>query len=107
MRIATGIIAILFLVIGASLYINEAQVNPMVPGSMVRIGSLMAVIWLAFPQLEKSKDRIPRVVLGIAVACLFLIAARPKISHVVIAVGGLAIALSTVLRFFSSLTDGK
>ena len=40
---------------------------------------LLATIWLAWPQLDALKDRLPTIVLGCLLALLLVVAVRPRI----------------------------
>ena len=103
-RILTGILALLLLVVGALMYVIQPQANPVAVGMMVRIGAMLAVIWLAYPQLESLKGRLPSVLIAGALICLAIAAAKPSLGRVVITVVTVAVSVGGLLKWMSKLT---
>lgn len=100
-RIGIGLGGLASLALGIYMYLAEAE--GIIPGMLIRIGALLLVIWLAFPQLEKSRDKIPGTILGITFVCLLMIAARPKISGLIIAFFIVSMVLAAILKFVPDL----
>jgi hypothetical protein len=105
MRISTGIIAILLLAAGAFLYSFRPDVDPIVTGMLVRIGALMGVIWLAFPELKKLQGRAPAYLVGVGALCLVVLVAKPNIGKVLVMIVTIAISVGGVLKWLSKLTQ--
>ena len=110
-RTAIGILALILLGGGMFLYVFQPDADPFTVGMMVRIGALLGVIWLAYPQLEKLqgrfKGRIPAIVIGVALICLAVTAAKPKIGTVLITLVTIAIGVSGALKWMSKMADGQ
>jgi hypothetical protein len=105
LRISTGIIAFFLLLFGGGLYVFQPEVNPVVPGMMVRIGALFGVIWLAFPQLQSLKGRIPTILIALAMISIAIAAAKPKLGGIVITIVTIGVAVGGVLRWLSRVAD--
>ena len=75
-RPAIGIIALALLASGAGLYfgVGGSQALTWAAGCL-RIGMVMAVTWLAYPQLS----RLPLWFFGLLLACVVAVAFRPKL----------------------------
>ena len=75
-RPAIGIIALVLLFAGAVLYfgVGGSQALTWAAGCL-RIGMVMAVTWLAYPQLS----RLPLWFFGLLLACVVAVALRPKL----------------------------
>jgi hypothetical protein len=105
LRIATGIIAIGLLSTGGLLYLVQPEFNPMLVGMMVRIGALFGVIWLAFPQLESLKGRVPAILTAIALICVVVAAAKPSAGRVVILLVTIGVSVAGVLKWLSKIAE--
>lgn len=75
-RPAIGIIALVLLFTGAGLYfgVGGSQALTWAAGCL-RIGMVMAVTWLAYPQLS----RLPLWFFGLLLACVVAVALKPKL----------------------------
>lgn len=76
-RPAIGIIALVLLFAGAGLYFGGggSQAALTWAAGCLRIGMVMAVTWLAHPQLS----RLPLWFFGLLLACVVAVALRPKL----------------------------
>ena len=103
-----GLIGLVLLRFGIGYeFSSDVSIEPMYSGMLIRVGALLGVIWLAYPELQKSKAKIPGIILGLIVLFLVLAAARPKISNVILVIGVLTIAVSTGLRFLKGLGSAQ
>ncbi len=74
-RPSVGIIAVALIAIGAYFELTSAEGDHMVAYACWRVGGVMALLWLAQPQLV----RVPRWLLAIILCVLLLVMWRPKI----------------------------
>ncbi len=76
-RPTVGIIAVVLLVSAAALWAwpIDWDGNKALLGACVRIGTVMAAIWLAHPQLVRLPSWAPEVVVVVAI----VVALRPKL----------------------------
>lgn len=105
LRILTGIVAVVLLFAGGGLYLIQPDFNPVLVGMMVRIGALFAVIWLAFPQLESLKGRVPAILVALALICIAVAAAKPSLGRVVVTIVTIAVSVGGVLKWFSKIAN--
>ena len=106
-RTAIGILAIFLLLGGAFLYLFQPEANPIVVGMMIRVGAMLGVIWLAFPQLESLKGRLPTILIAVAFVCLAVAAAKPSLGRVLITVVTVAISVGGLMKWMSKMTSGN
>jgi hypothetical protein len=104
-RILLGLIAAAFLICGTSLYVLQIEVNEIVVGLCIRVGALLTVICLAYPQLRVLKNKLPAVLVIGSMACLIIIAARPNLGRVVIALATISITLGGILKWLSKINN--
>lgn len=107
-RHGAGVLAILLLIAGTLLLFQE-NANQFWAAMAIRVGTLLAVIWLAIPQIEEMRSKgigkqIPSIVMLIGFAALVIIAARPKQATILIPLVGIALAISGALKWFSRMT---
>ncbi len=81
-----GITALLLIFLGATLYLMDSDDNrtEMASGMSVRIGVVMASLWLAWPQLVVLRAKVPTWLLWAIVGILLTICVRPKLLPVVV-----------------------
>lgn len=93
LRIAVGILAVLFVCTGATLYFFEYDSASGLQGIMVRIGLVLSTIWLAMPQLGKLSMFQSAGAVVIVGAMILLAASRPNVFRLagILLVVGLAI----------------
>ena len=101
-RSAIGILAILFLLSGFVLSLQE-DANPFWAGTGIRVGCLLGVIWLAYDQIQSLRARIPTFALAFGLVALMMVATRPKIATWVIALLTIAFSVNGVLRWLSRI----
>ena len=65
--------------IGALLYAQGTPETQNRSGILVRVGLMLFIIWIAYPQLETLKNRLSMFVIGIILFLLVIVAARPQI----------------------------
>ena len=76
-----GIAAILFLIVGCLYWWRTPiGVETWVQGATVRIGLVLAAIWLAYPELKK----IPGWLCAVLLVALAVVAIRPRLIVVVV-----------------------
>ncbi len=104
-RIATGILALTALLGGAFLYLFQPDANLFVAGMLIRIGAMLGVIWLAFPQLESLRGRMPAILITLGLICLAVAAARPSLARVFITVVTVAFGVGGMLKWMSRMAN--
>lgn len=104
-RIATGILALTLLLAGAFLYLFQPESQPFVEAMLIRVGAVLGVIWLAYPQLESIKGRLPAILVALALICVIILAARPSLGRIVISVVAVAVAVGGVMKWMSKMAD--
>ena len=103
MRISLGLLAAIFLALGLfSMW--QPTFSPFWEGMLVRVGSLLAVIWLAFPQLSGMRQKFPAILIGAALVALVLIAARPNQGRLFIGLLSAALVVTGVLKWLARHT---
>ena len=104
-RIPTGILAVILLLSGAFLHFFQPDANPVAAAMMIRIGALLGVIWLAFPQLEALKGRLPSILIALVFICLAVAAAKPKLGALLATIVTIAISVGAALKWMSKVAD--
>ena len=99
-RIILGVISAAMLLQGIVLLIFFPEANPAVTAILIRVGTVLGVVWLAFPQLKSVGDRLPGFVIVGFVATLVLMAARPNLFKVAAAVAVVLVVLSLLAKVF-------
>ena len=97
-RILLGAIAAVMLLVGITLYAFFPAANPAVTAILIRVGTVLGVVWLAFPQLKTVGQRVPVAIVCCLLGGLVLMAARPNFFKVAAALAVLLIALSLVAK---------
>ena len=97
----------ILLIVGGVWYLVQPDADPMTVGIMVRVGALLGVIWLAMPQLEAYKGRIPTMMIGLAVLCLAVLAARRNLGVVLIALVTIGISVGAVMKWMTKVADNS
>lgn len=99
-RILLGVIAAIMLLSGIAMYAFFPAANPAVTAILIRVGTVLGVVWLAFPQLKTVGQRVPVVIVCCLLGGLVLMAARPNLFKVAAALIVLLVALSLVAKVF-------
>ena len=99
-RILLGAIAAVMLLVGIALYAFFPAANPAMTALLIRVGSVLGVVWLAFPQLKTVGQRLPVVILCCLLGGLILMAARPNLFKIAAALIVLLGALSLIAKVF-------
>ena len=99
-RIILGIISAAMLIQGIVLLIFFPEANPALTAVLIRVGTVLGVVWLAFPQLKTIGDRVPGFVVIGFIATLMLMAARPNLFKVAAAVTVVLVGLSLLAKVF-------
>ena len=89
---------------GAFLYLLHPNADPLVTGMLIRVGALLGVICLAFPELLSLKGKMPAIVFGLALVCIILIAVRPKLSRVLVSLLVIGVGVSSVAKWIANAT---
>lgn len=87
MRTQIGLIALALLVCAAVLYVMGAVASNLMGtiGGLVRVGLVMAALWLALPQINSIFSRTPKWLLVASAIGAVIIAIRPSIVLFVLA----------------------
>ena len=104
-RTSIGLIAIGLLVVGGLLFLASPENNTGYVGILVRVGVLLAVIWLAMPQLEPLKERLSTFALMNSLCLLIIVAARPNWFRIGAAILVVTLIINWVLRLASRLAS--
>ncbi|GEM_PF-1587079 len=104
-RLLLGLIAAALLICGIGFYVLQVEVSELVIGLCIRVGALLTVICLAFPQLMVLKNKLPAVLVIGVMSCLIIIAARPNLGRVVIALATISITLGGILKWLSKINN--
>jgi Na+-translocating ferredoxin:NAD+ oxidoreductase RnfD subunit len=97
-RIVLGVIAAIMLSAGVALYAFFPAANPAVTAVLIRVGTVLGVVWLAFPQLKSAGQKVPGFIVCGLLGGLILMAARPNLFKVAAALIVLLIALSLLAK---------
>ena len=98
-----GVIAAICLTVGAFLYFLQPAADPFTVGMLVRVGALLGVICLAFPELLSLKGRMPAIIFGLALIAIVIMAVRPKPGRVLVALLVIGIGVSSVMKWMSNI----
>lgn len=104
-RILIGVLAVIFLTIGGVWYFQQAGASPFQIGMMIRIGAILAVICLAFPQLQSLRGRAPSIVIVLGLLVIFLVAARGTQARIMVAIIVFAVSVAGALKWLSKIAD--
>ncbi len=97
-RVMLGTISATMLVVGSAMYGLFPQSNQAVAAILIRVGTVLSVVWLAFPELKKIGQRLPTLAVGGLLLGLVLMAARPNLFKVAAALMILLTALSLIAK---------
>ncbi len=100
-RHSAGTIGIVLILIGIVMYFQEDG-NLFWAAMAVRVGALLAVIWLAWDQLLALQQKLPKVAFAILGICLLILAARPNQGRFLIGLIILIVAVSFALKWASN-----
>ena len=99
-RIILGAIAAIMLLLGIALYAFFPAANPAVTALLIRVGTVLGVVWLAFPQLKTVGQQVPVVIVCGLLGGLVLMAARPNLFKIAAALIVILIVLSLLAKVF-------
>ena len=97
-RILLGTIAATMLLAGIALFAFFPAANPALTAILIRVGTVLGVVWLAFPQLKTVGQKVPVVIACGLLGGLVLMAARPNLFKVAAALIVLLVVLSLVAK---------
>lgn len=83
------------------MYMSASKEALFYAGTLIRIGTMMIVTWLAYPQLEKHGSKIPTVLIGIGILILIVLATRPSLGRIVIGIVIISLAVSFLMKLMS------
>ena len=89
---------------GGLIYLFQPDFNPLVLGTLIRIGALLCVICLAFPELMTLRGKVPAILFVLAAIVIFLLAARPKLSRILIGLLMIGVVAGGVMKWISKMT---
>ncbi len=89
---------IVCLLAGGYLEFNANDEASKVSGALIKVGLMLAAVWLAFPMLKTGSGHTPLIVFGILLVLLFLAAARPRIFLAGCIIAFLAYAANWILK---------
>lgn len=104
-RLLTGIIATVCLIVGGLIYFLQPNPDPFWLGILIRVGALLGVICLAFPELMSLKGKLPAVIFGLAAICIVLIAVRPNPGRILISLIVIGIGVGSLTKWISSINS--
>jgi len=100
-RLLLGALAVVFLLVGIGglvTGVSHASAVGNITGMALRVGVMLAVVWLAFGQLEQLLVRIPAWMFGILLLGSLIVVIWPKSIAFVVPALGLVLALQFVSR---------
>jgi len=107
-RLAIGILAAISLLIGGWMYFfgpeNPSPSAAATTGVLVRVGSLLGVIWLAMPQLKSMKTKFSLIAFLVLLVILIIAATRPKIFPIIAGLLAISLSLNWVLSWLSQFS---
>ena len=93
--------AVLALTGGIVLWLDDEVKSQTYSGILVRLGLMLAALWLAYSQLESLKNRFSMFTLGLVLFMLVLVAARPRVFPIAAGIALGTILLNGLLRKLS------
>jgi hypothetical protein len=76
-------------------------------GVLLRVGALLAALWLALPLLNRPMQWLPPGLLGLLLCLGLVAAARPRLLLLAVPIAGVLIGLGTAARFFRVIQDSS
>ena len=76
----------------------EVDVNMIYPGTFIRVGSMLAVTCLAYPQLHLLKSKTSAVFVAVVLLMLIVLAARPRLFVIVLIASAVLFIGNGILR---------
>lgn len=104
-RILIGILAVISLMAGLVWYLRQPGADPFQAGVLVRVGTILAVISLAYPQLLALRHRVPTMMIGLGAVIIFLVAARGTQGRIIVALIVFSVSVAGALKWLSKLAD--
>lgn len=80
-RITVGVLALAMLASAAAIWLtgNLDDDRQFLQGVLVRVGIVLATVFLAWPTLERLSGRLPAAVVAAAAGGILLVAIRPRL----------------------------
>ena len=78
--------------------------DPFWLGMLIRVGALLAVICLAFPELLSLKEKMPVVIFGLALICILVIAVGPRFSRVLVSLLVIGVSVGSMMKWMSNIS---
>ena len=103
MRHSVGAIGLLMLLAGALLYWQGAD-NQLWSSLAIRVGSLLAVIWLAWDSVAALRGRVPAPLIALAGVGLLAVAMQPNRGRLFIGLLVAVVGISTTLRWLARIS---
>ncbi len=100
-RLMIGIFACVGLLVGTWMSCVDVDSNNIYAGIIVRIGMMLGVTWLAFPELHTLKSKASVMVMCVLGTLLLVLAARPRLFPICAIAAVFIIIVNGVLRRLS------
>ena len=68
---------------------------------LIRVGALLGVICLAFPELMLLKKKMPAVIFGLALIGILVLAVRPNPGRVLLSLIVIGLGVGSVMKWVS------
>ena len=106
MRASIGVIA-LSMLLGGLIFLGQPEVAIVWSGLLIRVGPLLAVIWLAYPQLLELRHKVPSILLGAAITAALVMAVRPNLGRIIVTLLVVVLVAGFVLKWIARKTGAR
>jgi hypothetical protein len=101
-RVIVGILAVTMIVTALVLwFFGGTGELPLVVGMLARIGVVLFTIFVAWPTLERYIHHLPMVVTASIFVCVLILAVRPNLARLFLAMIVIILAVHFGMRFLS------
>jgi hypothetical protein len=106
-RWVMGLLALGCLVVGGAMWVSGGGSAAGLHGILIRLGCVLAAIWLAMPQLNKLSRAQSIAAFLIVLALAVVAASRPNLFRILALILFVGLAVNWGLRWISRLTGTK
>lgn len=99
-KMILGMVGLVMLSVGGLMYVLSPSANLLVSAILVRVGTLLCVIWLAWDQILQLSKYFSVIVVATAMGLLVLIAARPNFAKFAVLIVVALTVVSVLSKFF-------
>ena len=103
-RLIVGLLALLFLCIAGMIFAVSQSTQSAALAICLRVGLVLGASWLALPQLRPIMDRLPVIMLGVFLAMMIVVAARPNLFRIVGSIVVIVGALMGISKWIQRMT---